>query len=154
MRDIIRDHHHRINTNRTTIKLTVDQWRSNQPVKRNRTWIVYRSYGRFILVLNAYFWKKNRQQMSLSLCSPFYWWLLCVDHPITCFSVDWLVKSLILINIDRCILPCPVTGKIKNIKICRQYNIYVTGEMDISVGSVPPDPNLTGRMDPGMNTNI
>jgi hypothetical protein len=26
--------------------------------------------------------------------------------------------------------------------------------MDISAGSVPPDPNLTGGMEPGMNNNI
>ena len=31
---------------------------------------------------------------------------------------------------------------------------YVTAEMDISAGFVPAGPNLTGGMDPGMNTNI
>ena len=32
--------------------------------------------------------------------------------------------------------------------------IYVTGEMDPSGGSVPPGPNHTGGMEPGMSTNI
>ena len=32
--------------------------------------------------------------------------------------------------------------------------IYVTGEMDPSVGSVSPGPNLTGGMEPRMNVNI
>ena len=32
--------------------------------------------------------------------------------------------------------------------------IYVNGEMNPSGGSVPPGPNFTGRMEPGMNTNI
>ena len=34
------------------------------------------------------------------------------------------------------------------------YNVYVTAGMDISAGSVPPGPNLTRGMEPGMNTNI
>ena len=36
------------------------------------------------------------------------------------------------------------------------YNtyLYVTAGMDISAGSVPAGPNLTGEMEPGMNTNI
>ena len=34
------------------------------------------------------------------------------------------------------------------------HNIYVTAGMDFSAGSVPPGPNLTGGMEPGMNTNI
>ena len=33
-------------------------------------------------------------------------------------------------------------------------NVYVTGEMDPSGGFVSPGPNITGGMDPGMNTNI
>ena len=32
--------------------------------------------------------------------------------------------------------------------------MYVTVEMDPSGESVPPGPNLTGGMEPGMNTNI
>ena len=36
----------------------------------------------------------------------------------------------------------------------RHCSLYVTGGMDPSGGSVPPDPNLTGGMEPGMNTNI
>ena len=32
--------------------------------------------------------------------------------------------------------------------------IYVTAGMDISVGTVSACPNLIGRMDSGMNTNI
>ena len=32
--------------------------------------------------------------------------------------------------------------------------VYVTAGMDISAGSVPPGPNLTGGMEPGMKTNI
>ena len=32
--------------------------------------------------------------------------------------------------------------------------MYVNGKMDPSGGSVPPGPNLTGGMKPGMNTNI
>ena len=34
------------------------------------------------------------------------------------------------------------------------YNVYVTAGMDISAGSVTAGPNLTGGMEPGMNTNI
>ena len=34
------------------------------------------------------------------------------------------------------------------------YHIYVTAGMDISAGSVPAGPNLTGGMELGMNTNI
>ena len=30
--------------------------------------------------------------------------------------------------------------------------MYITGEMDPSGGSVPPGPNLTGGMEPGINT--
>ena len=33
-------------------------------------------------------------------------------------------------------------------------NLYVTAGMDISAGSVPAGPNLTGGMEPGRNTNI
>ena len=33
-------------------------------------------------------------------------------------------------------------------------SIYDTAGMDISAGSVPPGPHLTGGMEPGMNTNI
>ena len=36
---------------------------------------------------------------------------------------------------------------------CAIY-IYVTGEMVPSGGFVSPGPNLTGEMEPGMNTNI
>ena len=32
--------------------------------------------------------------------------------------------------------------------------MYVAGEMDPSGGSVSPGPNLTGGMEPGMNTDI
>ena len=31
--------------------------------------------------------------------------------------------------------------------------LYVTAEMEISVGTVPTGPNIAGEMDPGMNTN-
>ena len=31
--------------------------------------------------------------------------------------------------------------------------VYVTAGMDISAGSVPDGPNLTGRMDPWINTS-
>ena len=33
-------------------------------------------------------------------------------------------------------------------------NRYATAGMDISAGSVSPGPNLTGGMEPGMNTNM
>ena len=32
--------------------------------------------------------------------------------------------------------------------------VYVIGEVDMSGGSVTTSPNLTGEMEPGMNTNI
>ena len=35
-----------------------------------------------------------------------------------------------------------------------KFDVYVTAGMDISAGSIPPGPNLTGGMEPGMNTNI
>ena len=34
------------------------------------------------------------------------------------------------------------------------YYIHVTGGMDIFGRTVRPGPNLTGQIDPGMNTNI
>ena len=34
------------------------------------------------------------------------------------------------------------------------FYINVTAGMDISAGSVPAGPNLTGGMEPGLNTNI
>ena len=37
---------------------------------------------------------------------------------------------------------------------CGFKYIYVEAEMDISAGSVPAGPNLTGGMNPGMNTTI
>ena len=39
---------------------------------------------------------------------------------------------------------------LENIK----YDIYVTARLDISAGTVAAGPNLTGRMDPGMNTHL
>ena len=39
-------------------------------------------------------------------------------------------------------------------KLTYMYYIYITGEMDISAGSVLADHNLTGEMEPRMNTNI
>ena len=41
-----------------------------------------------------------------------------------------------------------------NFAVTSLLYIYVTGEMDLSGESVPPGTNLTGGMEPGMDTNI
>ena len=39
-------------------------------------------------------------------------------------------------------------------RLLDSYYIYVTAVMDITAGTVQAGPNLTGRMDSGMNANI
>ena len=51
-------------------------------------------------------------------------------------------------------LPHPSMNNLYDWVVYVLKSIFVTAGMDISAGSVPPGPNLTGGMEPGMNTNI
>ena len=86
------------------------------------------------------------------------YWYTIYDKPFVKIKISFhCIDFLSLLQLcSKCTKRLKSKPTKKKMRIWRKFGkmAYVTAGMDISAASVPPGPNLTGGMEPGINTNI